>query len=341
MDCIIAYVKSLSSSQAGFFFKIIKMKQKLYFNPLHVVSKYFIVAVMVLVAGIPGAYSQVAINLDGSLPDSSAMLDVSANGLGLLVPRMKFSERPVDPSNGLLIYQTNQEKGFYFYDSINWKKIGQAENDYWKQNEGNIYFNLGDLGIGTDEPEATLHLAGNIEILRVESVSSDPLISFYSGTNYKAWMQAFGDDFYITNRMAGRLRLRTANVDRLVIDASGNVVIGATSGASGYRLSVNGKMACEEILIDDQGYWPDYVFSDKYSLLPIEQLHDSIAQNHHLPGIPSAEKIKAQGGHHVGDTQKQMLEKIEELSLYIIQLNERIKELESVNTAKKTERQNQ
>jgi len=126
--------------------------------------------------------------------------------------------------------------------------------------------------------------------------------------------------------------LRTSNVDRLVIEGNGNVVIGAVAGATGYKLSVSGKLACEEILIDEQGYWPDYVFEKDYDLLTIDEFEKSIEDNHHLPGIPSAQEVSDNGGHLVGDLQKKMLEKIEELSLYIVELNNRVKALETENS---------
>jgi hypothetical protein len=277
-----------------------------------------------------GAFSQVAINSDASLPDPSAMLDVQGVGMGFLAPRMTELERPASPATGLIIYQTDNDAGYYYFDSIAWQKIGKSGTSPWQSNVSDIYFNTGNVGIGTDSPDAKAHISGEIEVLRLES-TSDPLLSFYSGSSYKAWMQAFGDDFYITNRMTGRLRLRTSNVDRLVIEGNGNVVIGATSGATDYKLSVNGKMACEEILIDDQGYWPDYVFAENYKLMPIDELEKSIEENHHLPGMPSAQEVTENGGHHVGDVQKKMLEKIEELSLYIIEINKRVTSLEKEN----------
>jgi hypothetical protein len=120
-------------------------------------------------------------------------------------------------------------------------------------------------------------------------------------------------------------------MDRLVIDGSGNVVIGATAGATGYILSVKGKLACDEILIDDQAYWPDYVFAKDYKLMTIDDLETAIHKDHHLPGIPSASEVSENGGFHVGEIQKKMLEKIEEMSLYIIELNQRVKILESEN----------
>ncbi|NOX45711.1 MAG: hypothetical protein GXO89_01885 [Chlorobi bacterium] len=278
--------------------------------------------------------SQIAVNMDGTLPDASAMLDVQATGLGMLAPRMTEAERPASPALSLLIYQTDNDPGYYYYDGSAWNKIGTSHTDFWEQNGSNIFFNAGKVGMGTNNPLVQAHIKGGIELLRLES-SSNPMLSFYEGNIYKAWFQAYDDDFYIVNRMPGRLRLRTNNVDRLVIESDGSVVIGGAAGADGYRLSVNGKMACEEILIDAMAFWPDYVFEQDYPLLSIDDFEKSITENKHLPGIPSAQEITENGGHQIGEMQRQLLEKVEELSLYVIELNKRMKKLETKNSVLK------
>ena len=109
---------------------------------------------------------------------------------------------------------------------------------------------------------------------------------------------------------------------------SSDLRIGTTIQATGYALSVNGKIACEEVLVEDMASWPDYVFNNDYRLNTLNELEQSILKNKHLPGIPSAAEIE-QNGLHLGDMQKKMLEKIEELTLYIIQQNKKIEGLQS------------
>ena len=106
-----------------------------------------------------------------------------------------------------------------------------------------------------------------------------------------------------------------------------NMVIGGVAPATGYALSVGGKIMAEEMRIEDVIGWPDYVFEHDYHLPSIEELKRSITSHGHLPGIPSAEDVHSEGI-MVGDMQKRQMEKIEELTLYIIQLHERIAELE-------------
>ncbi|MCF8365824.1 MAG: hypothetical protein K9H16_08585 [Bacteroidales bacterium] len=65
----------------------------------------------------------VAINNDGSDPDPSAMLDIKAEAMGLLIPRILEANRPANPATGLLIYQTDNQPGFYYFDGTKWQKV--------------------------------------------------------------------------------------------------------------------------------------------------------------------------------------------------------------------------
>ena len=122
---------------------------------------------------------------------------------------------------------------------------------------------------------------------------------------------------------------------------SSDLRIGTTTQATGYSLSVNGKVACTEVLVDNLANWPDYVFAEDYNLMSIEELEKSINENNHLPGVPSAAHIE-ENGLLLGDMQKKLMEKIEELTLYTIQQNkkvnallERVESLEKENASLK------
>ena len=97
--------------------------------------------------------AQVAINIDGALPDNSAMLDVKATGKGFLAPRMTLAQRPVAPVAGLLIYQTDNTPGYYFYTGSAWQRFGTSASDFWQANGANIYFNTGRVAVGINDPE--------------------------------------------------------------------------------------------------------------------------------------------------------------------------------------------
>ncbi len=102
---------------------------------------------------------------------------------------------------------------------------------------------------------------------------------------------------------------------------TGQVSIGIDKFATGYKLSVGGKIICEELRVQPNTAWPDYVFAKDYQLTSISDLKNSIEANGHLPGIPSSTDVE-NNGIAVGEMQNKMMQKIEELTLYIIQLKE-------------------
>jgi len=123
---------------------------------------------------------------------------------------------------------------------------------------------------------------------------------------------------------------------------SGDVVvtsdlrIGTTTQATGYSLSVNGKIACTEVLVQAYASWPDYVFSDNYKLMSLADLEKSIRKDKHLPGLPSAKEVES-SGIKLGDMQSRLLEKVEELTLHMIDQNKQIIELQQELKALKAE----
>lgn len=111
--------------------------------------------------------------------------------------------------------------------------------------------------------------------------------------------------------------------DRLSI--VGNVGIGTDAPATGdYKMLVNGSIRAKKIVVNTN--WPDYVFDDAYKLRSLENLDSFIKRNKHLPGIPSA-KDANEKGISVGENQALLLRKIEELTLYIIDLQKQVDEL--------------
>jgi hypothetical protein len=103
-----------------------------------------------------------------------------------------------------------------------------------------------------------------------------------------------------------------------VASYTGDVAIGTSAVPSGYKLAVDGHIRTREIRVD-QDTWPDYVFGKNYNLLPLSQIEKYIQKNGHLPNIPSANEVETNGV-ELGEMNKLLLEKIEELTLYILEL---------------------
>jgi hypothetical protein len=171
--------------------------------------------------------------------------------------------------------------------------------------------NGGDVGIGTDNPIAKLHLEDNGHQLVLRN-GDDVTNTWYMGASSPSWL---------------------VGEHRLVFDDDGNssapilclngddeaVSIGTAYVPAGYKLAVNGSIISEEVRVELRGDWPDYVFKPDYDLMPLDAIENSIKEHGHLPGIPSAKEIK-ENGLHLGDMQKCMMEKLEELTLHIIAL---------------------
>lgn len=103
-----------------------------------------------------------------------------------------------------------------------------------------------------------------------------------------------------------------------------------------FLLAVDGKMISTEAWCAIKSRWPDYVFEKDYTLPSLEEVSDYVKQNQHLPGIPTASEVK-ESGVDMGEMHSAMLKKVEELTLYLIDMNERVKSLEQKNKALKHE----
>jgi len=206
---------------------------------------------------------------------------------------------------------------------------------FW--NEGGAFFN-GKVGIGLTNPRCmltilsgTVNSANNTEVLQLAGKNPMQLFSNANGTDL-AYIKGVTD---ISNTpQYPYLGLEIGAVPNtslylsanygpvLTIASNNNVGIGTTNPT--YKLSVNGNIRSKEVVVETG--WADYVFNKKYKLLPLEDVEKFIEQNNHLPNIPSAKEVE-ENGLHLGDTQKRMMEKIEELTLYIIQQQKEIDQL--------------
>ena len=107
-----------------------------------------------------------------------------------------------------------------------------------------------------------------------------------------------------------------------------NLGIG-TFNTSSYKLAVNGKIRANEIKVETG--WADYVFEEGYELPTLEEVEKHIKDKGHLINIPSASEVE-ENGIHLGEMNKLLLEKIEELTLYTLAQEKEIQELKQQNT---------
>lgn len=195
---------------------------------------------------------------------------------------------------------------------------------------------MGNIGIGTDIPHQMLHIVdGNMLISRTStrapgSINGSLLFGNHTtnSTPYGRW----GIE-YLSDNGANGLNFwkpytsTEATVNYvLFLNDNGNVGIGTCEPQA--KLAVNGEILAKSVRINTGSeYWPDYVFSSDYELMSIGELENYITDNKHLPRIISATEVEAQGNVDLGKMNIKLLEKIEELTLYIIDLQKQIDEL--------------
>lgn len=98
-----------------------------------------------------------------------------------------------------------------------------------------------------------------------------------------------------------------------------------------YQLYVEKGIRTEKVKVDAKGNWPDFVFEDNYTLPSLMEVEQFITTNKHLPNVPSAAEVETEGV-DLGEMDKILLQKIEELTLYTIEQQKQLellkKELE-------------
>jgi len=97
---------------------------------------------------------------------------------------------------------------------------------------------------------------------------------------------------------------------------------------SGYKLAINGSAIAAAIFVKLYSAWPDYVFKPTYQLRPLTEVKAYIDQHQHLPEVPSADEV-AKEGLNLGEMNKLLMKKVEELTLYLIENQKQINELKT------------
>ncbi len=218
--------------------------------------------------------------------------------------------------------------------------------------DGNTYLNHknGRVGIGTDDPISLLDVDGDGKIgsladrhyLRIAS-KEWPEVRFQTPTSdcqirlgvahADNTHHGIGEgDFYVYSATSGTMPLivkKNGNVSMNL--KKGNIGIG-TDDTKGYKLAVAGKMIAEQVTVDLQANWPDYVFEKDYAIPSLQEVEKHIELNGHLKDIPTAEDVK-KNGISLGEMNIKLLQKIEELTLYTIAQEKKINKLEKENNS--------
>jgi hypothetical protein len=182
----------------------------------------------------------------------------------------------------------------------------------------------GDVGIGTTSPNQKLNVFdGNISLKVASNSNTQGLLFQNSGSSYVWAIQRTGVSSADLQFNGGASSDPNSLATRVVFKNNGNVGIGTSTPDS--KLTVKGVIHAEEVKVDLSVPGPDYVFEADYSLTSLEDTKVYIEQNKHLPGIPSSDEMQ-QNGVNLLEMNMKLLEKVEELTLHLIEQNKQLLE---------------
>ncbi|MFQ6601785.1 hypothetical protein [Flavobacterium sp. C3NV] len=235
--------------------------------------------------------------------------------------------------NGRILYRS----AFYGQTAWqDWRYVLDSKNDV--ESSGNLKINgTGNSGIGTSNPEKKLQIdAPNSDAgLRIHAVAGNnntntPYLLLTGGylPNNGVALQGISDQNYgrkalvfysgwegdIDNPQISALK------ERMRISSNGNVGIGINTPSN--KLDVNGTIHSKEVKVDMTG-WSDFVFKKEYNLPTLEEVEKHITEKGHLENIPNEEEV-LKSGINLGEMNAKLLQKIEELTLYVIEQNKKI-----------------
>jgi hypothetical protein len=272
---------------------------------------------------------------------------IGSEGIGYSVhPNSKieaFGSTQTETSIGLwqtgiassLIGSRSGDSNFYLTNTYDGSSLGTASKSITLMPNGNV-------GIGTTAPVAGLH------VTKTYNYNGNNIAAIL-GDNYNDWK-------YFGGITAGKIR--GSNEGYLVVESnpngssdkclylnvssSGNVIIATGGGNVGigttnpgnYKLAVEGTIGAREVKVTTSA-WADFVFHPTYKLRTLGELEQFIKTNNHLPEIPTESEVKEKGV-GLGEMNAKLLQKVEELTLYLIEsekkrvaLEGRVRDLET------------
>ncbi|MBO9675242.1 MAG: hypothetical protein J7577_17475 [Sphingobacteriaceae bacterium] len=282
------------------------------------------------------------------------------------VNQFAIAHNPPDAFNFMGNTVSHYGLGWY-YESPNMPPMayfsGYSGIRFFAQGQPRMFMDVGgNLGLGTSSPHSRLHIAGGDERIMLGDYNNSndtkgiyfpgfrDILPGYFGASIEStpdWICCGGfpaatgypgiRNMGLNFNVHGDVGIADSKVTAMAINSNGNVGIGTLTPRE--RLSVNGNIRAKEIKVEATN-WPDYVFEEDYKVGTLKELENYIKSNKHLPEMPTAKEVEV-NGIALGEMNKLLLKKMEELTLHLIeqqkQLNEQgkvIKALQEKSSAK-------
>lgn len=276
-------------------------------------------------------------------------------GIGTITPNEKLEIKEGDiriyglnTSRYIRFVEGKLQGAFINYDGtknilnlgVHHSSTTDSNDDY---NSLSILRSNGNVGIGTTTPSQKLDVNGRIIvskpydaigfetnglILRNSTMMDNTSVNGISLATSKAINYGYSINTIRTLNGQGNFNIKYHNnsisgKSRFFIDQNGKVGIGTTSTGN-HKLAVEGSIGAREIKVEAYPNWSDFVFEKSYNLPTLKEVEEHIKEKGHLKDIPNAEEIK-KNGFFLGEMDAKLLQKIEELTLYTIEQEKKLK----------------
>ena len=220
----------------------------------------------------------------------------------------------------------------------------------------NTFLSIGKAGIGTNNPDFNLDIVSELPYLKISSTIYSGNLNTFTikggiifnqqyADKTAAILEAVPPDYHVPGILfATKTAWNTPGPGatdwyyRMFIHPNGNVGIGTITPDA--KLAVNGTIHAQEVKVD-MNNWPDYVFKKTYKLPPLIEVKRYIDQNSRLPEMPSEQQV-AKEGIDLGNMNRLLTKKIEEMTLYLIEKDNQFNALkDEVLLLKKQQKENE